>query len=141
MARRGTHVDQVSILPPDEYLGSEAGGALGVCGTAAWSFGATMGLSGVELKNKQGITGERETSMAETSTLDEETILRAVREWPREQQIHLAQRILDPGLATLNPRTGRPSVASAELRGVGKGDRPAPSDEQIARWRDEKYAD
>jgi hypothetical protein len=51
----------------------------------------------------------------------------------------LARRILDPGLATLDPRTGRPYVASVELRGIGKGDRPAPSDEEIERWRAEKY--
>ena len=79
--------------------------------------------------------------MAEQLTLDEETILRAVRQWPREQQVRLAQRILDPGLATLDPQTGRPYVASAELRGIGAGNRPAPSDEEIDRWRGEKYAD
>lgn len=78
--------------------------------------------------------------MTEQQILDEETVLRMVRNWPREQQVHLAHRLLDPGLATLDPRTGRPYVASAELRGIGAGDRPVPSDEEIDRWRLEKYA-
>lgn len=77
--------------------------------------------------------------MAEQLVIDEETILRAVREWPREQQVHLARRILDPGLGTIDPHTGLPYVTSAELRGLGAGDRPAPSDEEIERWRAEKY--
>ena len=76
--------------------------------------------------------------MADQQTLDEEAILRAVQSWPRSQQIHLAQRILDPGLATLDPQTGLPYVTSAELRGIGSGGRPAPSDEDIERWRMEK---
>jgi CRISPR/Cas system CMR subunit Cmr6 (Cas7 group RAMP superfamily) len=71
--------------------------------------------------------------------LDEETILRLVQTWPREQQVELAHRILDPGLATLDPLTGRPYIASAELRGIARGDGPVPTDEDIARWRDEKY--
>ncbi|WIG59772.1 MAG: hypothetical protein OJF49_002519 [Ktedonobacterales bacterium] len=77
--------------------------------------------------------------MAEQQVLDEETILRMVQAWPRDQQVHLARRILDPGLATLDPQTGRPYVASAELRGIGLGNRPAPSDEEIERWRLEKH--
>lgn len=77
--------------------------------------------------------------MAEPSVIDEETILRTVREWPREQQVHLARRILDPGLGTIDPHTGRPYVMSGELRGLGAGERPAPSDEEIERWRLEKY--
>jgi hypothetical protein len=79
--------------------------------------------------------------MAEHLVLDEDTILRAVQEWPRAQQLQLAHRILDPGGATLNPQTGRPYVASSELRGIGAGERPAPSDEDIERWRMEKYSD
>lgn len=79
--------------------------------------------------------------MAEQRVLDEDAILRVVREWPREQQVHLARRILDPGLGTLDPLTGRPLVTSAELRGIGAGDRPAPSDEEIEQWRTEKYDD
>ncbi len=79
--------------------------------------------------------------MAEQHVMDEETILRVVQTWPRNQQAHLARRILDPGLATLDPQTGRPYVTSAELRGIGAGDRATPSDEEIERWRLEKYAE
>lgn len=77
--------------------------------------------------------------MAESLVLDEDTILRTVRQWPREQQVQLAPRILDPGLGTLDPRTGTPYIASSELRGIGAGDRPPPPDEEIERWRVEKY--
>lgn len=79
--------------------------------------------------------------MAEPSVLDEDAILRTVREWPREQQVHLAQMILDPGLATLDPQTGRPYVTSAELRGIGAGNNAPPTDEDIERWRMEKYSE
>ena len=77
--------------------------------------------------------------MAEQQVLDEEAILRLVRTWSRDQQVDLARRILDPGLGTIDPQTGRPYVASAELRGIGVGERPAPSDEEVERWRLEKY--
>jgi hypothetical protein len=77
--------------------------------------------------------------MDEPMIPDEEAILRVVRTWPRDLQLDLAHRILDSGLATLDPLTGRPYVASAELRGLMKGERPAPSDEDIERWREEKY--
>jgi hypothetical protein len=77
--------------------------------------------------------------MAQQQTMDEETILRMVQAWPRQQQVHLARRILDPGLATLDPQTGRPYVSSAALRGIGAGGHEAPSDEEIERWRLEKY--
>lgn len=76
--------------------------------------------------------------MAGQQMLDEEAVLRMVQEWPRERQIQLAHRILDPGLGTLNPQTGRPFVSSDELRGLGAGELPAPSDEQIERWRMKK---
>ena len=79
--------------------------------------------------------------MAEPSVLDEDTILRTIREWPREQQVHLARMILDPGLATLDPQTGRPYVTSEELRGIGAGTNPPPTDEDIERWRMEKYGE
>ncbi len=78
--------------------------------------------------------------MAEQQALDEETILRIVQRWPRRQQVHLAHRILDPGLATLDPQTGRPLVTSTELRGIGAGAAPAPTDEDVERWRLEKHS-
>jgi hypothetical protein len=79
--------------------------------------------------------------MAEQQVLDEEAILRMVQTWPRSQQAHLAHRILDSGLATLDPQTGRPYVTSAELHGIGAGDRAAPSDDEAERWRMEKHAE
>lgn len=78
--------------------------------------------------------------MAEQQALDEEAILRIVQRWPRGQQVHLAHCILDPGLATLDPQTGRPFVASTDLRGIGAGPAPAPTDEDVERWRLEKYS-
>ena len=78
--------------------------------------------------------------MAESLVLDEDTILRTVRGWPREQQAQLAHRILDPGLGTLDPQAGAPYIASAQLRGIGAGDGLPPSDEEIERWRMEKYS-
>ena len=77
--------------------------------------------------------------MAEQQVLDEDDVLRVVREWPRERQVHLAHRILDPGMGTLDPQTGHPYVTSTELRGIGAGGHSAPSEEQIERWRMEKY--
>jgi hypothetical protein len=79
--------------------------------------------------------------MAEPSMLDESTILQSIREWPREQQVHLARMILDPGLATLDPNTGRPYVTSAELRGIGAGNSKPPSDEEIEQWRLERFGE
>jgi hypothetical protein len=79
--------------------------------------------------------------MAEQQTLDEDTILRMIQALPRDQQVRLAHRILDTGLATINPETGRPYIASSALRGIGLGVRPAPSDEDIERWRMEKYTE
>lgn len=79
--------------------------------------------------------------MAEQQTLDEDAILRMIQALPRDQQVRLAHRILDSGLATINPETGRPYISSSALRGIGLGGRPAPSDEDIERWRMEKYAE
>lgn len=76
------------------------------------------------------------------TTLDQETILRAVRTWPRSQQEQLARIILRDieQEKTIDPATGRPYVSSEELRGIlaipGK---PAPTDEDIERIRMEKY--
>ncbi|HZC78159.1 MAG TPA: hypothetical protein VE258_10440, partial [Ktedonobacterales bacterium] len=72
---------------------------------------------------------------------DEETVLRMVQAWSRDQRVHLAHRLLDPGISTLDPQTGRPYVASTQLRGIGAGNRPAPTDEEIERWRAEKYGE
>lgn len=87
--------------------------------------------------------------LADQHVPDADAILRLVRTWPPDKRVRLAHSILeqvfdahdDPGLATLDPRTGRPYVTSAELRGIGAGGRPAPSDEEVERWRVEKYSE
>lgn len=79
--------------------------------------------------------------MADT-TLDQETILRVVRSWPRSLQEQLARMILSDSEPddTINSKTGRPYVSSEELRGLlttpGK---TAPTDEDIERIRMENY--
>ena len=78
--------------------------------------------------------------MADQQTVDEDGILRMALALPRDQQVRLARRILDPGRATINPNTGRPYSSSLALRGIGLGGRP-PSDEDIERRRLEKYSD
>jgi len=77
--------------------------------------------------------------MAEPNLADEETVLRVVQSWPRDRQLSLVRRLLDPGHDTLDPATHRPIISSAALRGLLAGRRPAPSDEEIDRWREEKY--
>jgi hypothetical protein len=77
--------------------------------------------------------------MAEPYFEDEEAILRAVHSWPRERQLALVRRLLDSGLDTLDPQTQRPIIPSAALHGLAARGRPAPSDEEIKRWREEKY--
>jgi hypothetical protein len=77
--------------------------------------------------------------MAEPRLDDEETILRAVHSWTRERQLALVRRLLDTGLDTLDPATQRPRIPSGALRDLATARRPAPSDEEIERWRQEKY--
>jgi hypothetical protein len=79
-------------------------------------------------------------AMAEPLFEDEEAILRAVHAWTRDRPLALVRRPLDTGLDTLDPKTQRPLVPSASLRGIAVGGPPAPSDAEIERWREEKYA-
>ena len=78
--------------------------------------------------------------MAE-SALDQETILRAVRDWPRERREWLARMILmDNGQDTIDPKTGRPYISSDELRGLfATPGQPAPTDEDIERLLMERH--
>ena len=73
--------------------------------------------------------------MTQQLSRDEEAVLRVVGSWPREQQIQFAHRLLDPGVGTRDPHTGRPRLASAALRGISAGGLPAPTDADIERWR------
>lgn len=73
-----------------------------------------------------------------TGILDRETILRAIENWPPDEQLALAREIARraEGL-TQGGREARPAVPSAALRGLLANGQPAPSDEEVARWLDE----
>lgn len=73
--------------------------------------------------------------------LDQDTIIRAVRDWSRERREQLARLILmDNGQETIDPQTGRPYISSDELRGlISKPGKPAPTDEEIERLLMERY--
>ena len=73
-------------------------------------------------------------------TLDRETILQAVQQWPSDDQVALAQEILRRAseLPANEGRTPqRPSFH--DLAGLASvpGKEP-PSDEEVARWLDER---
>jgi hypothetical protein len=72
-------------------------------------------------------------------TLDRETILQAIRSWPHEEQLELAREIA----RLADAATDISAHASFEdARGLletpGK---PTPTDEDIERWRMEKYGE
>jgi len=73
--------------------------------------------------------------------LDQETIVRAVRDWSRERREQLARLILmDNGQDTIDPATGRPYVSSDELYGLfATPGQPAPTDEDIERMLMERH--
>ena len=66
-------------------------------------------------------------------TLDRETILRAIRSWPHDEQLALAREIARLADA--------PTLAPFEdARGLlATPGQPAPTDDDIERWRAEKY--
>lgn len=76
--------------------------------------------------------------------LDHDAILRAVRQWPQDQQIALAREILranehEPEKQTPNAsRAGLRQKSFQRLIGILTTDQPAPSDEEIERWREER---
>lgn len=71
--------------------------------------------------------------------LDRETILHAIEQWSHEDQLALAHDIERIARA---PRSRKPHTSFMSARGImltpGK---PAPTDEDIERWRTEKYGD
>jgi hypothetical protein len=77
-------------------------------------------------------------------TLDHDTILRAIRQWPKDAQLELAREILreaederqrqPPNTAQSSPR----GDSLQQLIGILATDQPAPSDEEIERWREER---
>lgn len=75
------------------------------------------------------------TGMADMTLLDRETILRAVRAWPSDEQRALAGEILrHAGVALLEEPLLLPD--SAGLAGLLTTDQAPPSDAEVAQWRD-----
>lgn len=72
------------------------------------------------------------------STLDRETILRIVRNWPISEQVALADAILADARVSAQTEVRPPAVPSAALRGILSTGQPAPSDEEVARILDEE---
>ena len=75
--------------------------------------------------------------MSATESTDYETILQIVRDWPAIRRFTLVQDVLKtlvPHEATKQPR--HPTLEKA--RGLLADNRPAPTDEEIARWLEER---
>ncbi len=71
-----------------------------------------------------------------TPTLDRETILRAVRSWPTDEQIALAEEILE---LAQEPTVEEPLEPpdSRSLAGLIANGQTPPTDEEVAQWLDE----
>jgi hypothetical protein len=70
-----------------------------------------------------------------TPSFDRETILRAIGELPTEEQISLAQAILQRIGSHTPSLPQQPSWR--QMVGIASNGQPAPSDEQVAQWLDE----
>lgn len=75
-----------------------------------------------------------------TDALDRETILKAVRTWPPDDQLALARAITEQVTANYNAGIGllpaqQPTWKA--LAGIASNGAPPPSDKQIAQWLDE----
>lgn len=79
-----------------------------------------------------------------TPALDRETILRAVRSWPPQEQITLIHEILEQVRVPLIEEPLQPPDSRALAGLLANGEIP-PSDDDIARWleeaRMERYGD
>jgi hypothetical protein len=75
--------------------------------------------------------------MSDMTLLDRETILRAVRAWPPDAQWELAGEILrQAGVPPVEEPLAPPD--SAGLAGLLATGQAPPTDEEVARWRDER---
>ena len=75
--------------------------------------------------------------MADMSLLDRETILQAIRSWPPDEQRALAGEILrHVGVPPVEEPLEPP--ASSQLAGLLATGQAPPTDEEVARWRDER---
>ncbi len=78
--------------------------------------------------------------MSDTTLLDRETILRAVRAWPPDEQRALAGEILRHAGAALVEEPIVPPD-SAGLAGLLATEQAPPTDAEVARWRDDHRAE
>ncbi len=80
---------------------------------------------------------EQKTEVEETSGLSYEKVRDAVRAWPPQLRIVLMRELLDT-LTEPAEAQERKRKSLFELFGMLKTDKPAPSDEDVARWLDER---
>jgi hypothetical protein len=75
-----------------------------------------------------------------TSSLDHDTVLRAVQQWPRSAQVELAHEILRAAERQREQHQPNAPLQDSWQRLIGflATDQPAPSDEEIERWREER---
>ena len=62
-------------------------------------------------------------------------VLDLVSGWPTEERLALARDLLGTVNASHVERNGRPSFERA--LGIGRGDGPPPTDQQVKQWMDE----
>lgn len=72
-------------------------------------------------------------------TLDRETILQSMRDWPIGEQVALANAILADVHASAQPIAQPPAFPSAERRGIPSSNRLEPTDKEMVRILDEEW--
>ena len=75
--------------------------------------------------------------MRTTDKLDYATVLGIVRDWPPVQRFLLVQEVLQT-LAPSEPPRPTPRNTLERARGLLATDRPPPSDDELARWLEER---
>lgn len=73
-----------------------------------------------------------------TPTVDRETILQIVHQWPISEQVALADAILAEARTATPSRSPLLIVPSKALRGILANNQPPPSDEEVARLLEEE---
>ena len=69
---------------------------------------------------------------------DREAILKAIEAWPLEDQIALAQMILQRSAAHMAPGAKTPQRPSwKQMAGIASNGQTPPSDQEVAQWLDE----
>lgn len=78
-----------------------------------------------------------------TPTLDRDTLLQAVRDWPLDEQLRLAQMILELAQGQRVAPTQPSDAQTLErptwdaLYGIASNGQEPPTDEQVEQWLDE----